>query len=75
MILRTSLKIYLYNYLNQIRSSRHLETECRRNVELMWLLSRLYMDHESEAEFRWMHREAVTAAGAEVVAAVEGIQT
>jgi hypothetical protein len=41
----------------------------------MWLLSRLYMDHESEAEFRRMHREAVTAAGAELVAATEGIQT
>jgi hypothetical protein len=39
------------------------------------LLSRLYMDHESEAEFRRMHREAVTAAGAELVAATEVIQT
>lgn len=58
------LKLYLYGYLNQIRSSRRLETECRRNVEVMWLLERLYPDYKSIAEFRRMHREAVTAAGA-----------
>ena len=43
------------------------EAECRRNVELMWLLGRLYPDHKSIAEFRRVHREAVTAAGAELV--------
>ena len=65
---RDLLKLYLYGYLNQIRSSRRLEAECRRNVELMWLLGRLYPDHKSIAEFRRMHRDAVTAAGAELVA-------
>lgn len=64
---RDLLKLYLYGYLNQIRSSRRMETECRRNVELMWLLRRLYPDHKSIAEFRWMHRDAVTKAGAELV--------
>ena len=64
---RDLLKLYLYGYLHQLRSSRRLEAECRRNVELMWLLSRLYPDHKSIAEFRRMHREAVTAAGAELV--------
>jgi len=64
---RDLLKLYLYGYLNQIRSSRRLEAECRRNVELMWLLERLYPDHKSIAEFRRIHRDAVIAAGADLV--------
>jgi len=40
-------KLYLYGYLHTIRSSRRLEAECRRNVERMWLLGRLYPDHQS----------------------------
>jgi RNA polymerase sigma factor (sigma-70 family) len=64
---RSLLKLYIYGYLNQIRSSRRLEAECRRNVEVMWLLESLYPDYKSIAEFRRMHREAVTAAGAELV--------
>jgi transposase len=64
---RALLKLYLYGYLNQIRSSRRMEAECRRNVEVMWLLKRLYPDYKSISEFRRMHREAVTAAGAELV--------
>jgi transposase len=64
---RALLKLHLYGYLNQIRSSRRLEAECRRNNELMWLLERLYPDYKSIAEFRRMHRVAVTAAGAELV--------
>lgn len=64
---RDLLKLYLYGYLQQIRSSRRLESECGRNIELMWLLGRLAPDHKTIAEFRRMHREGVTAAGAEVV--------
>ncbi len=64
---RDLLKLYLYGYLQQIRSSRRLEAECRRNVEVMWLLGRLVPDYKSIAEFRRMHREAVTEAGAELV--------
>src|SRR5512142_2881800 len=64
---RDLLKLYLYGYLQQIRSSRRLEAECRRNVEMMWLLRRLAPDYKSIAEFRRMHREAVTEAGAELV--------
>jgi transposase len=69
---RDLLKLYLYGYLHTIRSSRRLEAECRRNVELMWLLGRLYPDHKSIAEFRRMHREAVTAAGAQLVRFAQG---
>jgi transposase len=64
---RDVLKLYLYGYLWQIRSSRRLETECKRNVEVRWLLGRLVPDYKSIAEFRRMHREAVAAAGAELV--------
>ena len=64
---RDLLKLYLYGYLQQIRSSRRLESECRRNIELMWLLGRLAPDHKAIAEFRRMHREGVTAAGVELV--------
>jgi transposase len=64
---RALLKPYMYGYLNQIRSSRGLEAECRRNVEVMWLLERLYPDHKSIAEFRRVHRDAVTSAMAELV--------
>jgi transposase len=64
---RDLLKLYLYGYLNQIRSSRRLEAECRRNVELMWLLGRLYPDHKSIAEFRRLHHDAVVAAGVELI--------
>ena len=64
---RDFLKLYLYGYLNQIRSSRRLEVECRRNIELMWLLGRVYPDHKSVAEFRRLHRDAIVAAGAELV--------
>jgi transposase len=64
---RDLLKLFLYGYLHQLRSSRRLEAECRRNVELMWLLGRLYPDHKSIAEFRRMHAGAVIQAGAELV--------
>jgi transposase len=64
---RDLLKLYLYGYLHQIRSSRRLEAECCRNVELMWLLERLYPDHKTIAEFRRLHRDAVTAADAKLI--------
>jgi transposase len=64
---RDLLKLYLYGYLQQVRSSRRLENECRRNVELMWLLNRLTPDHKSIAEFRRMHSEAVTQVGEELI--------
>jgi len=46
------LKLYIYGYLNTIRSSRKLEKETHRNVEVMWLLKKLTPDHKTIAEFR-----------------------
>ena len=46
------LKLYLYGYLNKIRSSRKLERECSRNVELQWLLQGLKPNYHSIADFR-----------------------
>ena len=46
------LKLYVYGYLNQVQSSRRLEREAGRNVELMWLLGRLVPDHKTVADFR-----------------------
>lgn len=46
------LKVYLYGYLNRIQSSRRLERECQRNVELMWLSGRLAPDFKTIADFR-----------------------
>lgn len=48
----TLLKLYIYGYLNRIQSSRRLEREAGRNVELMWLLGRLSPDHKTIADFR-----------------------
>jgi transposase len=64
---RDLLKLYLYGYLQQVRSSRRLEAECRRNVEVMWLLGRLQPDHKSIAEFRRRNGEAITGACARLV--------
>ena len=64
---RDLLKLYLYGYLHQVRSSRRLEAESQRNVEVMWLLGRLQPDYKSIAEFRRMHSQAVTEGGAELV--------
>jgi transposase len=46
------LKIYIYGYLNRVQSSRRLERECQRNVELMWLTGRLAPDFKTIADFR-----------------------
>ena len=49
---RDLLKLYLYGYLNEVRSSRRLERECFRNVEVMWLVRRLAPDFKTIADFR-----------------------
>jgi transposase len=56
---RTMLKIYVYGYLNQVHSSRRLEREAQRNVELMWLTGRLAPDFKTIADFRKDNGEAI----------------
>src|SRR5256885_8302319 len=58
----TLLKIYLYGYLNRIQSSRWLERETQRNVELMWLTGRLAPDFKTIADFRGPGRASRNAA-------------
>lgn len=60
-------KIYLYCYYNKIRSSRSIEKECKRNIELIWLTGGLIPDHKTIAEFRKNNKKAVEAAHKEFV--------
>jgi transposase len=53
------LKLYLYGYLNHIRSSRQLEWESHRNVEVMWLIKRLTPDFKTIADFRRNNRKPI----------------
>lgn len=55
----TMLKLYIYGYLNRIQSSRRLEREAGRNVELMWLLGRLAPDFKTIADFRKDNTNAI----------------
>jgi len=61
------LKLYLYTYLQQVRSSRRLERECQRNVELTWPLDRLAPDHKTIAECRRREGAALRAVAAAFV--------
>ena len=58
----TMLKLYIYGYLNQVQSSRRLEREAGRNVELMWLTGKLAPDFKTIADFRRDHGPAIQAA-------------
>ena len=64
----TLLKIYLYGYLNQVQSSRRLERETCRNLEVMWLTGRLTPDFKTIAEFRRDNGSAIRAVCRQFVA-------
>lgn len=53
------LKLYIYGYLNRIRSSRNLERESQRNLEVIWLLKKLNPDHKTISDFRKNNTEAI----------------
>src|SRR6202008_3488826 len=57
----TLLKLYVYGYLNRVPSSRRLEREAQRNVELMWLIGRLAPDFKTIADFRRDNGAAIRA--------------
>lgn len=61
------LKLYIYGYLNRVQSSRRLEREAGRNVELMWLTGRLAPDHKTIADFRKDHGAAIQQVCAQFV--------
>ena len=56
---KTLLKLYVYGYLNRVQSSRRLEVEAQRNIELMWLTGRLAPDFKTIADFRKDNPEAI----------------
>lgn len=53
------LKLYIYGYMNRMRSSRQLEKECQRNLEVIWLLKNLKPDHNTIARFRKANPAAI----------------
>ena len=61
------LKLYIYGYLNRVQSSRRLEREALRNVEMMWLLGRLAPDHKTIADFRKDNGPAIKKVSARFV--------
>ena len=69
----TLLKIYLYGYLNRIASSRRLERETQRNIELMWLTGRLMPDFKTIADFRKDNGPAIRAVCSQFVALCRGL--
>src|SRR6202045_1106720 len=64
----TLLKLYAYGYLNRVQSSRRLEREAGRNVEVMWLTGRLVPDHKTIADFRKDNGPAIKKVCARFVA-------
>lgn len=58
------LRRYIWGYLNQVRSSRHLERACVRDLEALWLLRRLAPDYRTIASFRHDNPEAIVSASA-----------
>lgn len=62
------LKIYVYGYINQVQSSRRLEREAQRNVEMMWLTGRLSPDFKTIADFRKDNGPAIRAACRQFIA-------
>src|SRR5256886_2789445 len=70
----TLLKIYLYGYLNRVQSSRRLEREAQRNIELMWLTGRLAPDFKTIADFRKDNGAAIQSGCCQFVELCRGLK-
>ena len=68
------LKLYVYGYMNQVASSRRLDREAGRNVELMWLTGRLAPDFKTIADFRRDNGEAIRRACSRFVELCRGLK-
>jgi transposase len=64
------LKLYIYGYLNRVQSSRRLEREAGRNLEVMWLTGRLAPDHKTIADFRKDNGSSISASMSRMRAAL-----
>ena len=60
-------KLYIYCYFEKIRSSRMMEKECTRNIEVMWLMEGIVPDHKCICEFRRQNKEAIKTAFSEFI--------
>ncbi len=69
----TLLKLYLYGYLNRVPSSRRLEREAQRNLEVIWLTGRLAPDHKTIADFRRDNGAAIKATCRQFIALCRGL--
>src|SRR5262249_6360810 len=68
------LRLYIYGYLNRVRSSRLLEREAQRNVEVMWLIGKLTPDFKTIADFRKDNLEALKAVCREFTLLCKGLE-
>jgi transposase len=64
---RALIKLYIYGHMNKIHSSRKLEAECQRNLELIWLMSGLKPTYKTIADFRTKHKKALIGVNADFV--------
>lgn len=66
------LRLYIWGYLNQVRSSRHLERSCRRDLEVIWLMRQLRPDYRTIAAFRHDNPEAIVRMSAAFITFCRG---
>jgi transposase len=71
---RVMLKLYIYGYLNRVPSSRRLEQECQRNIEMIWLTGRLTPDFKTIADFREDNGKAIRGLRHRIAVPIGGLE-